>query len=300
VPTPAPAPPDAGADVYRAAREAQIEARSRLGHASVLFLGDSITDGLQRAPAWQSAFAPLGAADFGVAGATAAQVLSQVQSGQVAAVTPDMVVLLVGTNDLGRGRSPAETAAGVAAVVHAVEGQLPQAHIVLVGLLPRGWSPADPLRAAVAEVNRLLAPLADGRRVAFLDTGAAFLRPDGTITPAVMADALHPTVLGYQIYAAALRPLLPTGPAFLPPPNSNPGPTSAGPTAMDATGAATPPVGAPLSPATVPAISAPGPWVPPPGGTDDGWAGLDPADLLAGSWNGSVTPSRARRAVGAI
>jgi hypothetical protein len=43
----------------------------------------------------------------------------------------------------------------------------------------------------------------------YLDFGAAFLLPDGTLPRAVMPDLLHPSLLGFQAYAAAIwRPLV--------------------------------------------------------------------------------------------
>jgi beta-glucosidase len=198
-----------GSQEYWAVRNAQNEARARLGPARVVFLGDSITDGLQRMPVWESAFAPLGAVDFAVAGVTTSHVLWQVQTGQAAAVAPEVVVLLIGTNNLALGHSPADTAAGVAAVVDQIQVQLPQARILLLGLLPRGEAPDDPFRPAIAEVNRRIAGLADGELVRYLDMGPAFLRPDGTIPARVMSDFLHPTPQGYDLYTAALmQPLL--------------------------------------------------------------------------------------------
>jgi len=207
-----PLPLNDGSVPYWLARELQNEARIRLGHANVLFLGDSITDALQSGsgrPIWKTFFAPLGAADFAIGGITTSQVLWQVQTGQAAALTPNVVVLLIGSNNLGLGQSPAATTAGIEAVVDQINHQLPDTRILLLGLLPRSASAADPIRAAIAQVNRSIAKLADGRRVRYLDFGAAFLLPDGTLTQAVMPDLLHPNLLGYQIYTAAIwQPLL--------------------------------------------------------------------------------------------
>jgi beta-glucosidase len=196
---------------YWALRQAQNEARAQLGHANILFLGDSITDSLQNGagqPVWDTYVAPLGAADFAVSGLTTSQVLWQVQTGQVAAVTPDVVVLLIGTNNLGLGQSPADTAAGITAVVNGIAAQLPRTRIVLLALLPRGESPMDPLRASVAQVNRLIARLGDGQRVRYLDMGRTFLQRDGSISSAIMPDFLHPSLLGYQYYSVAIWPTL--------------------------------------------------------------------------------------------
>ena len=58
------------------------------------------------------------------------------------------------------------------------------------------------------EVNRRIARLDDGRRVFFLDIGPAFLDADGTLSPEIMPDKLHPTPKGYGRWAEALRPAL--------------------------------------------------------------------------------------------
>lgn len=42
-------------------------------------------------------------------------------------------------------------------------------------------------------------------RVTFLDIGAKFLQPDGTITRGEMGDFLHPAAKGCEIWAEALK-----------------------------------------------------------------------------------------------
>ncbi len=39
----------------------------------------------------------------------------------------------------------------------------------------------------------------------FLDIGAKFLQPDGTLTRDIMPDLLHPNEKGYQIWADAIQ-----------------------------------------------------------------------------------------------
>ena len=205
-------PLDRRGNSYWQLRDKQNEARARQGHAPVLFLGDSITDLLKSGagqPVWDTCFAPLGAEDFAVGGLTTSEVLWQVQTGQVAALTPDVVILLIGTNNLSLGQSPAAVAAGVTEVVGQIQDQLPQTRILLLGVLPRGQSSADPFRAKVAQVNRILAASSLGDAVAFLDIGDAYLQPDGTMPATLMPDYLHPSPLGYDLYAAAIwQPLL--------------------------------------------------------------------------------------------
>jgi len=42
----------------------------------------------------------------------------------------------------------------------------------------------------------------------WLDAGPGFLDADGTIPATLMRDKLHPTSDGYEVWAAALRPVL--------------------------------------------------------------------------------------------
>jgi lysophospholipase L1-like esterase len=198
--------PLAGYD-YWDLRNEQNLAQLDFGPTNVLFLGDSITDMLSNGvgrPVWDAAFAPLGAYNFAVGGATTSEVLWQIQTGQVAKADPKAVVLLIGTNNLGQGQSPSATAAGISLIVDQLRGQLPDTRILLLGLLPRGESPADPFRAQIAEVNRRIAAL-DGGRVAYLDLGGRYLRADGTIPPRLMPDFLHPSLPGYVRYADSMH-----------------------------------------------------------------------------------------------
>jgi lysophospholipase L1-like esterase len=57
----------------------------------------------------------------------------------------------------------------------------------------------------IAEVNRAIARLHDGRHIFFLDIGKRFLDADGNIPREVMPDLLHPSEKGYQIWADAIR-----------------------------------------------------------------------------------------------
>jgi lysophospholipase L1-like esterase len=59
------------------------------------------------------------------------------------------------------------------------------------------------MRKKIAELN---ASLAKVEGVSFLDIGAKFLSPDGTLAKDVMPDFLHLSPKGYQIWADAIEP----------------------------------------------------------------------------------------------
>lgn len=193
-------------------------AEAARGGVDVLFLGDSITDGWRRPgpnggkAVWDRELAPLRAANFGIGGDRTQHVLWRIEQGTLEGLRPRVVVLMIGTNNTGFERdgttprnTPAETVAGVSAIVTQLRRRLPEARVLLLAVFPRGERPDHPQRLQVNEINRGLAPLADGRHVTFLDLGPRFLAVDGTLPAAVMPDFLHPREEGYTRWAAALK-----------------------------------------------------------------------------------------------
>jgi beta-glucosidase len=198
--------------------------------SDVVWLGDSITDSYDGAPAlpgYITAYGGQPELDLAVGGNKTQNVLWQVDEGELVGTNAKVVVVMIGTNNIATGDSPMATAQGVQAIVQAIEKSQPQADILLVGILPRGQSPSDPMRTAVSQTNSLIATLADGVRVHYVDIGAAFLNPDGTISPTVMSDYVHPTAYGYQIETQALSPTLDPLAGITPPAPKPPAPPPA-------------------------------------------------------------------------
>jgi len=183
---------------------------AKQGDADVLFMGDSITDFWRNAdgpfagkPVLDRHFGNWKVANFGIAGDTTQGVLYRLQNGEGEGFRPRAVMLMIGTNNTARN-SAAEIAEGIGAVVLELQRDFPEAKILLLGVFPRG-RPNDPVRATIAEINRTIAKLADGERVHYLDIGAKFLAPDGSIPADVMSDLLHPSTKGYEIWAEAVK-----------------------------------------------------------------------------------------------
>ncbi len=57
-----------------------------------------------------------------------------------------------------------------------------------------------------SKANEIIAKLADGKGVFFLDIGPKFLDKDGALAPDIMPDRLHPNAKGYEIWAEAIEP----------------------------------------------------------------------------------------------
>jgi lysophospholipase L1-like esterase len=185
----------------------------------IVMLGDSITHfwggeptggrtsgRMTGAAEWDRAFAGRRVVNLGYGWDRTENVLWRLTHGEFDDVTPAVVVILIGTNNVSIN-TPDEIAAGIAAICAEIHRRSSSTRILLLGLLPRGERP-NPAREAVAEVNRRIAGL-DGRDgVTYLDIGGVFLTPDGTVTREVMYDFLHPTARGYQLWWQAMAPTL--------------------------------------------------------------------------------------------
>jgi lysophospholipase L1-like esterase len=196
-------PSNRGTDSYHQA----INAEAKKGNIDLLFIGDSITmawksDG--RGP-WDERYAPLKAANFGLGGDKIENVLWRLQNGNLEGIKPKVVVLLIGTNNVGRISSE-DIAWGITAIVKEINTRLPESKVLLMGLFPRGETPNDPLRIQVREVNAMISKLEDGKRVFFTDIGSQMLLPDGNISRDYLPDLLHLKSKGYVLWADSIQP----------------------------------------------------------------------------------------------
>ncbi len=183
-------------------------ALARQGGIDVLFVGDSITKCWSREgrDVWATRFAPLHAANFGISGDCTEHVLWRLQNGELENIHPKVVVLLIGTNNITQGDSPADIARAVGVIVGETRRRLPDSRILLLGVLPRRELANHPDRETIRAINRLISRLQDGNHVTYLDFGDKLLQPDGSMTKEVTKDFTHLTAKGYEVFAGAIQP----------------------------------------------------------------------------------------------
>ncbi len=193
---------------------------SKQGEAQLVFLGDSITHGWEGKgkAIWTKEWAPLKAANFGIGGDRTEHVLWRLEHGNFDGLKPKAIVLMIGTNNTGhQGRPQKElngavyectaeqTAEGIKAILAQLRKKCPDAKILVLGIFPRGADKNDKFRQQNEATNAIVKGFADGQKVFFLDVGAKFLEPDGTLSKAIMPDLLHPNEKGYQIWSDAIK-----------------------------------------------------------------------------------------------
>ncbi len=193
---------------------------SKQGEAPLVFLGDSITQGWsgKGKVAWETYWAPMGAANFGIGGDRTEHVLWRLENGNYDGLKPKLTVLMIGTNNTGHeGREMAEhggavysstaeeTAEGVKAIVEKLQEKQPQMKILILAIFPRGADDDDAKRRKNEKANQIIAKLADDEKVYFMDINDQFLEDDGTLSKEIMPDLLHPNADGYEIWSKAIQ-----------------------------------------------------------------------------------------------
>jgi len=180
--------------------------QAKQGGIDILFIGDSITDWWRSngKAQFDKYFGGKKVANFGIAAEKTQQLLWRLQNGEGQGFQPKVVMLMIGTNNLGSNTDP-QIVEGVKADIAELLKDFPAAKILLLGIFPRG-NPGDVARVRVADINQSLAKLADLDSVFYMDIGDKFLDAKGVFLPgAFKPDLLHPDAAGYEIWAKAVQ-----------------------------------------------------------------------------------------------
>jgi lysophospholipase L1-like esterase len=200
----------------------------------LLFVGDSIFE-LYESPesyvaedisyedVWKHYYGDRGAVNLGFAGDDTANLLWRIQAGEIDGLSPSLVVLLIGANNIHKTFnlnlwSAESDVRGIEAAVRELHLHMPNAHILLVGILPAGdgqsaWKKRGFARwraQMVSTINEKLAEQfdhGDVPYVTYVDLTSVFLR-NGRVDNSLFIDGIHPTVKGQAMMASALEPLI--------------------------------------------------------------------------------------------
>ena len=178
----------------------------------LVLVGDSITHFWEQAgkSVMDAEFAKYHPLDLGFAGDRTQNCLYVIEKTDIfSKIDPQLVMLLIGVNNFGWNQGgPVATAEGIRLCVKAIQEKAPNAKILLLGIFPAGNTPNDQNRPKIAATNEIIKGFADNKTVFYEDLGPKFLTPTGILERDIMADFLHPTAKGYQIWADAIRPYL--------------------------------------------------------------------------------------------
>ncbi len=213
--------------------------KTKAGRIDIYFEGDSITrrwgatDYPDLLANWKQNFFGWNAADFGWGADTIQNILWRLNNGELDGIHPRIIVLLAGTNNVGRSNPPggddekvADITRGIAAVLDVMRAKAPDAVIIVMGIFPRNDNIA--VMPTINKINSHIAGMAGGK-IRYLNINDKLAGKDGRLFDGMMnPDNLHPAEKGYQVWADALKPVFlqllgpPAKEDHAPPPTGDP------------------------------------------------------------------------------
>jgi lysophospholipase L1-like esterase len=214
----------------------QLVAKAKAGGIDLYFLGDSITrrwgatDYPDLLAHFKQNFHGWNAGNFGWGADRTQNILWRLENGELDGVNPKVIVLLAGTNNIGKEAADdakiADITRGLKAIIDLCRAKAPNATIVVTAIFPRNDSLAG--MPAINRINANLAAMANGKSIRFLNVNDKLADANGKLLEGMMPDQLHPSLKGYQVWADGLKPILtellgpPASEDHAPPPTGDP------------------------------------------------------------------------------
>ena len=172
----------------------------------IVFLGNSITNGAE----WSELFDDPHVKNRGISGDTTDGVYDRLN--QVVAGHPKKIFLMIGINDVSRGRTTAEIAAGIRAIAERIVAESPATRLYLQSVLPvndcYGRFEGHTSRyRQVAEINAEVQRIAADTGAVYVDLYTHFAESEsGKMRPELTNDGLHLLGAGYLLWREIVTP----------------------------------------------------------------------------------------------
>ncbi len=202
--------------------------KKQMGQVDLVFIGDSITHGWDNVvqpnvpggnragkAVWDRFYGNRKALNYGIGGDRTYHALWRVQNGILDGISPKLIVLMMGVNNVGRKEcTPQETAGGLEAILDEIHRRCPDSHILHLAVFPLAEQPYDPGRRRVDAINAHLPALAKRKAkawdggITYMSINDGFLNDDGTAQAELLPDFCHPSDKGYQVWAESIEPVV--------------------------------------------------------------------------------------------
>lgn len=176
--------------------------------SDIIFLGNSITNGGE----WAELLGNPHAKNRGISGDTTQGVLDRLST--ITKGKPSKIFLLIGTNDLSRGKSVDEVAKNVAKIVERVKRESPKTKLYVQSVFPVNPTFNKFLghmnrQKDIAALNAKIKAVAARHGVTYIDVYKSLVTPSTDVmNPEYTNDGLHLLGKGYQKWVEVLKPYL--------------------------------------------------------------------------------------------
>ncbi|MCK0135451.1 GDSL-type esterase/lipase family protein [Arenibacter sp. S6351L] len=172
----------------------------------IIFLGNSITEGGD----WKALFPNNNVINRGISGDVTEGILNRLS--EVTSSRPKKIFLLIGTNDLARGKNESYVVDHVASILNEIKKESEYTEIYLQSILPVNPGIGDKFsghkknQQLIVSVNKMLMELSKRLNVVFVDLHKKFRNSKGVLKPKYTDDGLHLNKKGYQKWKKILTP----------------------------------------------------------------------------------------------
>ena len=179
----------------------------RLPHSAddIIFLGDSITDGGE----WCELFGDARLKNRGISGDVTWGVLNRLT--EVTAGKPAKIFLMIGVNDLARGKTVEEIVANQQKIVERIRRETPETQLYIQSVLPVNpvfgtFKNHTDKTEQILAVNEQLKTISENTpKTTFIDLFRPFSTPDHLFNTDYTNDGLHLTGDGYVLWKSLIR-----------------------------------------------------------------------------------------------
>jgi lysophospholipase L1-like esterase len=196
-------------DEHHVDKHGKIISAIRTAEIDVVFLGDSITRRWEdNADLWEKYFARFKPFNMGVGADCIQNVKWRILNGEIDGISPKLLVLLIGTNNLA-DNTEREIADGIADLVGIIRKKLPATKILSLGIFPRRPDEhSNDYNEKIRAVNCILSAELPKSGALFEDVGGILLDKDGQANLSLMPDGLHLDHNGYTVLGPVLVRIL--------------------------------------------------------------------------------------------
>lgn len=171
----------------------------------IIFLGNSITDGGK----WETLFPQVNAVNRGISGDVTDGILARLE--EVTASQPKKVFLLIGTNDLARGKSVDQVAGNIEKIIEKILRQSPKTIVYLQSVLPVNPNVGEKFGGhksnggKILRLNERLREIAVEKKINYINIHKPFSDKNGHLKKKYTHDGLHLTKKGYEKWRQVIK-----------------------------------------------------------------------------------------------
>lgn len=185
----------------------QKEFRERRAHpVDVLFFGDSLTRRWEDNPElWEAFFGGFYPANFGVGADTLENMMWRVENGNLDGLSPPLVIILAGTNNLSE-QSWETVTENIIDLISAIGKKLPESTLLVSGLYPRDSDEKEiQYNDMIQKINEKLNLYCLEQSIHYIDFYSLLLPSGGNVNQNLQPDGLHLNGEGYKLIGPVLK-----------------------------------------------------------------------------------------------